>query len=150
MGVIYVKGNIFDSPCAVLTCPVNTVGVMGAGLAMQFRDRYHSLLSRYKLFCNTNLIVVGKPMLYRHDIENYILLFPTKKDWRDPSNIEYVKNGLDYLIKNDGFKDLVKNREFSIAFPKLGCGLGGLEWQDVRPLMQESLEKLDCKVEIYV
>lgn len=140
-----VKGNIFDSNCDAICNPINTVGVMGAGLALDFKKKYPEMFRIYKHLCTNNLITVGKPcILFKSEkLERNIILFPTKKDWRNPSKIEYIRDGLDYLCET-----LDREQVKSIGFPLLGCGLGGLSSNDVLPLIEQfaNLTGINCIV----
>lgn len=140
----YIKGNIFDSKCAVLVNPVNCVGVMGKGLALEFKKRYPAMFQAYKNVCYTRELLPGRPM-FIHGSSKSIILFPTKYHWKEKSKIIYIRDGLEAIA--NGYKSFnIK----SIAFPKLGCGLGGLDWKEVMPLIEHYLSKLDIDVEIYV
>lgn len=140
----YVHGNIFESDARILVNPVNTVGVMGKGLALQFKKRYPEMFKYYRALCYGNNFIVGKPVIvaeYDHDI----MLFPTKENWRDPSNILYIEYGL-LFVKNF----LKSEHAQSIAFPKLGCGCGGLRWDDVKSLMEKYLTDIPSDIYIYI
>lgn len=140
----YIKGNIFNSRCAVLVNPVNCVGVMGKGLALEFKNRYPTMFHTYKKACDTKELRPGQPMLV-YGPDKSVILFPTKYHWREKSKVIYIKDGLEAVsccYKSFGIE--------SIAFPKLGCGLGGLDWKEVKPLMEQYLSKLDIDVEIYI
>ena len=89
----YLYGNLLDSPAQVLVNPVNTVGVMGKGIALQFKNKYPSMFKSYQKLCEGHLLDVGKLYLWKSP-EKWILLFSTKKHWRDPSKIEYIESGL--------------------------------------------------------
>lgn len=135
-----VNGNIFTSNADVLVCPVNTVGVMGAGLAVKFAKRYSGLAGYHKHACNDGILRVGNPVLWR----GQVLLFPTKEHWRNPSDMEYIKSGLRWMVDN-----WLAGQ--TIAFPRLGCGLGGLSWSDVRPVMLYYLGRMSTdRAEIWV
>lgn len=136
-------GNIFDSKCEALVNPVNCVGVMGKGLALEFKKRYPDMFRWYKWACDNHEVRIGEcfPHFY---VDKIIICFPTKYDWRNPSFIEWIEAGLDGFIK--------LNKEItieSVAFPLLGCGCGGLKKKDVLPLMIDKLKDLDIDVEIY-
>lgn len=150
----YIEGDIFESECSTLVNPVNSIGVMGAGLAKQFAKRFPKMCEHYNVHVQAyykrqrdHLI---PPMIIprktRHwDCEKYILMFPTKVHWEDESKLEYIKENMPLAI------DTINRLKIpSIAFPKLGCGLGGLEWQTVEPIMIENLNDYDGEVEIYV
>lgn len=127
------KGNIFDADVEALVNPVNCVGVMGKGLALQFKKRYPDNFDCYKAACDIGDIKIGQMLSTRPN--KVIINFPTKIHWRDKSKLEYIERGLDGLLKlidQCGIK--------SIAIPPLGCGLGGLKWSEVKPLIIEYME----------
>ncbi len=140
----YVKGNIFDSPAQVIVNPVNTVGVMGKGLALEFKKKYPEMFSAYKKMCENKALTTGKLMLH-FSPDHWILLFPTKEHWRNPSKIEYIENGLKKFVNTYAEKNIT-----SIAFPKLGCGNGELDWAVVKPLMEKYLKPLPIDIYIYL
>lgn len=142
--ITYVKGDIFSSPSKIIVNTVNTVGVMGKGIALEFKKRYPDMFHSYKSLCDEKQLDVGKLVLWRNS-EKWVLLFPTKKHWRNPSKIEYIEQGLIKFVEN--WDKLGAN---SIAFPRLGCGNGGLSWDVVRPLMEKYLNPLPLQVLIYV
>jgi len=140
----YVEGNIFDSPAQVIVNTVNTVGVMGKGLALSFRQRYPDMFQRYKKVCERRQLTIGKLMLF-YEQDHWLLLFPTKENWRNPSKLEYIEKGLLKFVDTYAEKNIV-----SIAFPRLGCGNGELDWNAVRPLMEKYLKPLPIDVYIYI
>ena len=146
--IIYKSGNILESDCQCLVNPVNTVGVMGAGLALQFKRTYPHMFKMYKLNCDNALLQVNRIMFYRQRNDpggKIICLFPTKAHWRENSKLEYIEGGLKAFVKYYPSWKIE-----SVAFPKLGCGLGGLDWENhVRPLMEKYLLELPIVVEIY-
>ena len=142
--LIPIKGNMLESDCQTITAPVNCVGAMGAGLALQIKKTYPTVNPFYRFQCSVGRLVPGKPMIY-NAITPQILLFPTKNHWKDPSRIEWVEYGLDYIVNNYKRFGIT-----SLAIPPLGCGLGGLNWIDVNALIQKHMSKLDIKVEIYI
>lgn len=141
----YVTGNLFDLKAQVLVNPVNTVGVMGAGIAKEFKGRFPRMFEDYVKLCKTGKFKPGELYLFV-TLKRFVLNFPTKRDWRDMSKIEDIELGLKKFV--------VLNKELrfqSCAFPKLGCGLGGLDWNtEVRPLMERYLSRSDVDIEIYV
>lgn len=140
----YKTGDLFTTEMQVLVNPVNTVGVMGKGLAKQFKLRYPSMFESYKAACDNGELAVGQLHLYRTDTK-WILNFPTKKHWRTKSKLDDVERGLQRFIEIYETEDIN-----SIAFPKLGCGLGGLVWEtEVKLVMKTYLESLDIPIEIY-
>ena len=140
----YEKGNIFDEPNQVIVNPVNCEGAMSRGLALAFKEQYPGMFAVYKQECQSGKLRVGKPTLYKSS-SPWILNFPTKDHWRLPSKLEYIETGLQYFIATYQKDDII-----SIAFPKLGAGLGGLPWNEVGPLMAKYLSQLDIDVYIYI
>lgn len=140
----YVQGNIFSSKAQTLVNPVNTVGVMGKGLAYHFKQHYPITFKKYKKACDANLMKPGMLLLTKEN-GRYILCFPTKEDWKKPSSLEYIEAGLAKLVSKYEEKGIE-----SIAFPMLGCGCGGLNWHDVRPLMEQYLNQIPIPVFIYI
>lgn len=140
----YVEGNIFDSPAQVIVNTVNTVGVMGKGLALEFKNRYPQMFEKYKAACEKHTFAIGKLMLISAP-DHMLLLFPTKENWRYPSKLSYIEQGLKHFCDNYAQRGIT-----SIAFPKLGCGNGELDWDDVRPLMERYLKDLPIDVYIYL
>ncbi len=142
--IYYIKGNMFDSPAQVLVNTVNTEGVMGKGLALTFKKVYPDMFINYKKFCDNNDLTIGKLYLYKTK-GKWILNFPTKTTWRKPSKIEYIEEGLKKFVLTYKEKNIK-----SIAFPMLGCGNGGLDFEnDVKPLMNKYLSTLEG-INIYV
>jgi O-acetyl-ADP-ribose deacetylase (regulator of RNase III) len=143
--ITYVRTNIFESNAQVLVNTVNTVGVMGKGLAKEFKRLYPEMFKQYQKFCEEGQLRVGKLQLCKTS-NKWILNFPTKANWRHPSKLEYIEQGLQKFV--DNYERLgIK----SIAFPMLGCGNGGLSWEDeVKPLMERYLKDLPIEVFIHV
>lgn len=139
----YIEGDIFNSPAQVIVNTVNTVGVMGKGLALSFKNRYPEMFRSYRHACDKNLLKIGKLMLF-YSPDHWILLFPTKENWRYPSKPEYIEAGLVKFVQTYADKSIT-----SIAFPRLGCGNGELNWDDVRPIMEKYLRPLPIDVYIY-
>ncbi|TRO80543.1 type II toxin-antitoxin system antitoxin DNA ADP-ribosyl glycohydrolase DarG [Desulfuromonas acetexigens] len=137
-------GNLFESKAHTLVNTVNCVGVMGKGVALEFKKRYPELFDDYARRCADKQVKPGDPYLYDDLFGTSILNFPTKDHWRSPSKVEDVIRGLDIFTE--------KYREWgieSIAFPPLGCGNGGLEWSVIGPIMYQKLSPLDIDIEIY-
>lgn len=137
-------GNIFDSHAQTLVNTVNCVGVMGKGIALEFKKKYPEMFIDYKNRCEAGTVKPGIPYLYTDNRGTSIINFPTKQHWRSPSKYSYIVNGLDYFRKH--YKEWNIR---SVAFPPLGCGNGGLDWQDVGPLMYSKTADLNVEVEIY-
>lgn len=125
-------GNLLDAQVDALVNTVNTHGVMGKGIALQFKKAFPENFAQYERACKAGEVVVGRMCLYRTVFPQprFIVNFPTKKHWRQPSKLSYIKDGLTDLIAV-----IEREKIRSIAVPPLGCGNGGLEWSEVRPLI---------------
>ena len=137
------NGNIFNTKAGTIVNTVNCVGVMGAGIAYEFRLRYPEMFARYVELCsedNPNKIDIGKLWLYKANDGRQVLNFPTKKHWRDPSKMSYIKAGLEKFANTYASKNID-----SVAFPLLGAANGGL----VINLMMKFLEPLNIECEIW-
>lgn len=141
--ITYVKGSLFASPAQVLVNTVNTEGVMGKGIALKFKQIYPDMFSRYQELCEQGKIDVGVLWVYKTS-HKWVLNFPTKKFWRQPSRLEYIETGLQKLKQE--FNEL---NIHSIAFPALGCGNGELEWETVRPIMEFHLKGLPANIFVH-
>ncbi len=141
--ITFVRGDLFQSPARVLVNTVNTVGVMGKGIALTFKTIYPDMFKRYRALCEEKHFDIGKLWLYKTN-HKWILNFPTKKHWRAPSKLEYIEAGLQKFASS-----YAEQRITSVAFPELGCGNGELSWQDVRPLMIRYLRPLPINTYIY-
>lgn len=147
--IIFKNGNLFDSECQTLVNTVNCMGVMGKGIALQFKQRFPEMFNEYKLACKNYLLYRGGDIWVYDYIDMYkpkkILCFATKVQWYYKSQIEWIECGLQLFVKN------YKNWNItSIAWPKLGCNNGGLNWKnEVKPLMIKYLENIDLYNEIY-
>ncbi len=146
--IYFVTGNILDSTAQALVNTVNTVGVMGKGIALQFKNRFPENYKKYREACKNKTLTVGQLLVTEEDSlldgKKLIVNFPTKVHWRYPSEYQYVRDGLEALVK------LIREREIkSIAIPPLGAGNGGLDWLRVKPMIVEALKDIACKVYIY-
>lgn len=139
----YVKGDLFSTPAQVLVNTVNLDGVMGKGIALQFKRLYPDMFVKYQEYCEKGCLDIGKLWLYKTN-HKWILNFPTKIHWRNPSKLEYIIKGLDKFIETYQEKGIT-----SIAFPKLGCGNGGLDWNEVKKIMNEKLKNIPIDIYIY-
>lgn len=142
--ITYVKGDLFSSPAQVLVNTVNTVGVMGKGVALQFKESYPEMFHYYQQACDEQKLKIGNLLLWKSD-RKWILLFPTKQHWRNPSKLEYIEAGLQKFVQY-----YYRMGIESIAFPKLGCGNGKLNWKDVKAVMEKYLSDLPIQIYIYV
>ncbi len=142
--ITYVKGSLFESPAKVLVNTVNTFGVMGKGIAKVFKEVYPEMFAQYQRLCENQELLIGKLWLFRTE-HKWILNFPTKTHWRQPSKPEYIEKGLQKFVST--YADLgITN----IAFPQLGCGNGELDWKSiVQPLMVRYVGRLPIDVFVY-
>jgi O-acetyl-ADP-ribose deacetylase (regulator of RNase III) len=134
------RGDMFAAPVEALVNPVNTVGRWGKGLALEFHRRFPENSVAYERVCATGELDVGSVLSVDRGIAReprWIINFPTKKHWRNPSTLEYIEVSLPALVST-----LLEYQIRSVAVPALGCGLGGLDWAEVRPRIQEALEPL--------
>jgi O-acetyl-ADP-ribose deacetylase (regulator of RNase III)/uncharacterized protein YwgA len=137
-------GDIFKSKSQTLVNTINCVGIMGKGLALEFKKRFPDMFKDYESRCKRNEIKMGKPYLYKPLIQPWILLFPTKEHWRSVSNIKDIENGLNYLAQHYQEWGIT-----SLSMPPIGCGLGQLDWKIVGRTLYRHLAKLDIPVELY-
>jgi O-acetyl-ADP-ribose deacetylase (regulator of RNase III)/uncharacterized protein YwgA len=137
-------GDMFESRAQALVNTVNCVGVMGKGVAEQFRKRYPAMFEDYQRRCEQKAVRLGEPYLYRDASGTLIVNFPTKEHWRSASRLADIESGLDYFVEHVAEWGLA-----SVAMPPLGCGNGGLEWSEVGPLIHRKLHKLSIDVELY-
>ena len=144
--------DIFKSHCDCLVNPVNCLGISGKGLALAFKQKFPDNHDFYQEECQKGKFAIGKICAFYLGTENqplWIVNFPTKDHWKNPSTLEYIQSGLEAL------SDFLNSSPMglrSIAVPALGCGLGGLQSETVIPMIQEALEKIDSleKAEIYL
>ncbi|WP_422449197.1 type II toxin-antitoxin system antitoxin DNA ADP-ribosyl glycohydrolase DarG [Thermoanaerobacterium sp. DL9XJH110] len=139
-----VAGNLFKSNAQTLVNTVNCVGVMGKGIALEFKKRFPEMYKDYVERCKNKQVKLGEPYLYKYTPGPWILNFPTKDHWRSVSKLKDIEKGLDYLIKHYKQWGIT-----SLAVPPLGCGQGGLDWNIVGPMLYTYLGKLDIPVELY-
>lgn len=139
-----ISGNIFDAKVQTLVNPINCVGVMGKGLALSFKKRFPEMFDDYVQRCQRGEVQVGYPYLYKSSEPPYILNFPTKNHWRSKSQLSAIESGLIHLVEHCEEWDLT-----SIAVPALGCGLGQLDWEVVKPLLYQYLDSLEIPVILY-
>lgn len=137
-------GDLFASQAQTLVNTVNCVGVMGKGVALEFKKRFPRMAKDYEARCARNEVRLGRPYLYSDETGARIINFPTKGHWRASSRLSDIELGLDYLVSH-----LTEWGITSIALPPLGCGNGGLEWSEVGPLIYAKLQRLPIDVEVY-
>lgn len=141
--LIYRRTSIMESSAQTLVNTVNCVGVMGKGIAKEFRDRNPEMFASYKNICEKGLLTPGKLWLWQGS-ENWVLNFPTKIHWKNPSKIEWIEAGLQKFAKTYASRGIKE-----ISFPRLGCGNGGLDWSEVRPMMEHYLAPLSIPIFIH-
>lgn len=142
--ISFVEGNLFESPAQVLVNTVNTVGTMGKGIAKEFKRIYPEMFIRYQELCESGNLKIGDLFLYKTE-NKWILNFPTKEHWKNPSRIEYLHAGLKKFTKQYSRLGI-----HSIAFPPLGAGNGQLDFNSiVRPIMLKHLANLPIQIFIY-
>lgn len=142
------RGNLLESDAQALVNAVNCVGVMGKGIALQFKQAFPENFKAYEKACKQKSVVPGKMFVFstgNSGNPRFVINFPTKRHWRDKSRLEDVQSGLVDLV------NVIKESNIeSIALPPLGCGLGGLEWGVVKSLIEEALADLsDVKVLLF-
>jgi O-acetyl-ADP-ribose deacetylase (regulator of RNase III)/uncharacterized protein YwgA len=139
-----VVGDLFRSSAQTLVNTVNTEGVMGKGIALEFRKRFPAMHADYIRKCALRQVRLGEPYLYRGLDDHWVLNFPTKRHWRSHSRLSDIENGLRHLYRH--------YREWgieSLAVPPLGSGLGGLEWRVVGRVLYRAFSHFDIPVELY-
>lgn len=139
----YVATNLFSSPAQTLVNTVNTVGVMGKGIAVEFKERYPDMFRAYQKLCKNGTLDIGKLHIWRAS-DHWIVNFPTKTTWKKPSELQYIKDGLETFV--NCYREM---KISSISFPPLGCGNGNLEWKNVKPVMEAYLRNLEIPVYIH-
>jgi O-acetyl-ADP-ribose deacetylase (regulator of RNase III) len=145
----YIQGDLLSSDSQALVNTVNCVGVMGKGLALQFKIAFPENYKLYRTACYRQQVIPGKMFVHedrdKQGNTRIIVNFPTKTDWRLSSKLKYIEDGLRDLarvINQKGIK--------SIAIPPLGCGCGGLHWDEVKPLIEKALGSFeDVTVSIF-
>ena len=144
----FTKGDMMSSSAEALINTVNTVGVMGKGIALQFKESFPANFATYVKACKNGELVPGKLLVTKEKNtageEKIIINFPTKKHWRYPSTYEYIESGLQALV------DVIKKYDIkSMAIPPLGCGNGGLKWDVVKKIIVNALQEIDAEIVVY-
>ncbi|HEV7589281.1 MAG TPA: macro domain-containing protein [Longimicrobium sp.] len=134
------RGNLLEAPVEAMVNTVNCVGFMGKGIALQFKQAFPANFRAYEAACKADAVVPGRMLVYDHGMliqPRYIINFPTKRHWRGKSRMDDIEAGLTALLEE------VRDRGIrSIAIPPLGCGLGGLDWDEVRPRIEAAFASL--------
>ncbi len=144
----YKVGNILESEAQALINTVNTVGVMGKGIALQFKNNFPNNFKNYAKLCKAKTFNIGDLIVFEEENltvgKKIIVNFPTKTDWRKPSEYDYIEKGLIEL------KKVISEREIkSIAIPPLGAGNGGLNWNRVKEIIENYLSDLNCAIYVF-
>ena len=146
--ITYKHTNLLESGAEALVNTVNLVGIMGKGIALQFKEHFTLNYKLYQKACKTGEIQIGKVLLTetgQFTGPKYIVNFPTKIDWRAHAKLGYIESGLDDLIR------VIKEKNIrSIAIPPLGCGNGGLDWNVVKPIIESKLNPLKDQISIEI
>lgn len=140
----FVRGDIFDIPADIRVNTVNCVGVMGAGVALAFKQRYPEMFKDYQEDCKNGRVRPGKMHVWKSLTGDWVINFPTKRDWREPSRYEDIDAGLDDLRS---YLDSVG--PVTVALPALGCGNGGLDWKRVSVMIREKLDGVNAHVYVF-
>ena len=139
----YLRTSALESNAQTAVNTVNCVGVMGKGIAAEYKARFPDMFKAYKAICDNGGLVPGKLWLWKGPSQ-WILNFPTKVHWRQPSRLEWIEAGLEKFVSEYESKGITE-----ISFPRLGCGHGNLEWSDVKPLMERYLSCLPISVYVH-
>ncbi len=145
--IAFKVGNILESDAEALVNTVNTVGVMGKGIALAFKKTFPIVFEEYEKSIVNKSIEIGKVQLVKTGTikPSYVINFPTKQHWRQPSKMEYIQKGMAALVET-----IKLNQIKSIAIPPLGCGNGKLNWSEVKPLMIQYLQEISNDMEITI
>lgn len=138
------KGDLFTSGAQTLVNTVNTVGVMGKGVALEFKRRFPEMFSDYQRRCQAGEVHLGEPYLWRGLVEPWVINFPTKNHWRSVSRLVDIERGLAFLADH-----IAEWGVASLAVPPLGAGSGGLDWATVGPTIYRHLDRLPIPVILY-
>lgn len=145
--ISYHQGDLLAADVDALVNAVNTVGVMGKGIALTFKNRFPANFQAYAAACHRGEVVTGCMFVTETQAlvgPRWIVNFPTKQHWRDPSRLEWVRSGLQDLRRF-----LLAEAVPSVAMPALGAGLGGLSWPTVRAEMEAALADLPADIRVY-
>ena len=143
-GFVYKTGDIFESTCQTIVVAVNTVGVMGKGQALRCNELFPNVLDVHRKLCFNRQLKIGRLQVVPVGENKQLLLFPTKAHWRNPSKYQYIEEGLDDLVNR--YQEL--NIQ-SLALLPLGCGLGGLDSDNVLARIESKLTDLPINIELY-
>jgi hypothetical protein len=134
MAIFTDRWNLFAIEADLYVITVNTVGAMGAGLALAFKKRYYDLFCLYRTDCFNKNIRINKPVIYQADDGKHFMMFPTKANWRNPSRYDWIAENLHWMTEAVGEEI---DPSWVIAMPPLGCSNGGLEPEFVADMIEE-------------
>ena len=137
-------GSLFESSAQTIVNTVNCVGVMGKGIALEFKNRFPDMFADYVARCEVKQVKLGVPYLYRRLLTPWIINFPTKDHWRSVATVKDIVRGMEYLEAHYKEWEIT-----SLALPPLGCGQGQLEWRIVGPTLYRYLNRFDIPIELY-
>jgi O-acetyl-ADP-ribose deacetylase (regulator of RNase III) len=141
--ISFVDGNLFDYKFDIIVNTVNCYGIMGKGIALEFKKRYPKMFREYRKVCLRKELCPGDIWIWKHNDE-WIINFATKDHWRNPSKYSYIEHGLNELSAY-----LHKNPNKTIGIPPLGCGNGGLDWNRVKYTIIEKLKNVECNATLF-
>jgi O-acetyl-ADP-ribose deacetylase (regulator of RNase III) len=139
------SGNLFDHSADILVNTVNCVGVMGKGIALEFKKRYPENFEAYKTECNNKFLVPGGLFIYNYEDGPAIVNFATKDHWRDPSRYEWIQHGLESLSSWLSYI----SRTYKVNIPALGCANGQLDWTIVSSMILYELRDLNHEITVF-
>ena len=142
--VSVIRGDLFESYAQTLVNTVNCVGVMGKGVALQFKKRFPDMFAEYARRCRDGEVRLGEPYLWAPLGSPWVLNFPTKDHWRSVARLQDIVDGLDHLGEHYESWGIE-----SMAVPSLGCGEGRLDWHVVAPVLIRKLSEFNIDVELY-
>jgi|GEM_PF-439179 len=140
----FVHGDMFATPADIRVNTVNCVGVMGAGVALAFKQRYPEMFKAYERDCKQGLVQPGKIHVWRSLSGDWVINFPTKRHWKDESRYEDIDTGLDALR---AYLETVGH--VCVTLPALGCGHGGLEWDQVSKMIEHKLDGVQARIRVF-
>jgi O-acetyl-ADP-ribose deacetylase (regulator of RNase III) len=139
-----INGDIFQSDSQTIVNTINCVGVMGKGIALEYKNRYPKMFTRYQELCKLGLIKIGSLWLYNKE-PKWVLNFPTKLHWKNPSKIEYLEMGLEKFVETYNEKGIT-----SISFPLLGASNGGIDPEISLRIMSDYLKNCEIPIKIFI
>lgn len=142
--IIFTKGDMFETPADIRVNTVNCVGVMGAGVALAFKTKYPAMFKEYKRECKAGNLKPGKLFIWKNLFGETVVNFPTKRHWNEPSRYEDIESGLTAL-----HKFLSKEGNVKVTLPALGCGHGGLNWDNISKSIVKYLGNLEATIYVF-